>query len=65
MTVESMTDDVPWYVSFIVAWLPYMIFIGGVAWHGRQVRKSTTGLAQVVDDLVREMKRANDIRSGR
>ena len=59
-----MANDVPWYVSLIVGWLPFIIFIGGVAWHGRQVRKSTTALAQVVDELVREVKRANDLRSG-
>jgi hypothetical protein len=64
-----MTNDVPWYVSLFVAWLPFIILIWAIAWHARQVRKSLTtsdgrSLAQVVDDLAREMKRTNDIRDG-
>ncbi|QHO74412.1 hypothetical protein ACH79_18990 [Bradyrhizobium sp. CCBAU 051011] len=64
-----MTNDVPWYVSLIVSWLPFLIIIGTIAWHGRQVRKAMTAndgrsLAQVFDDVAREMRRANDLRDG-
>lgn len=62
-----MTNDIPWYVSLIVSWLPFIIFVAAILWSSRQLRKSLTAsdgrsLAQVVDDLAREMKRANDIR---
>jgi hypothetical protein len=64
-----MTNDVPWYVSLIISFLPLALGCGAIAWHGRQVRKSMTtsdgrSLAQVFDDLAREMKRANDFRDG-
>jgi len=62
-----MTNDVPWYVSLIVSFLPLVLARGAIAWHGRQVRKSMTtsdgrSLAQVFDDIAREMRRANDLR---
>jgi hypothetical protein len=62
-----MNNDVPWYVSLIVSWLPFIMFISAIAWSSRQLRKSLTAsdgrsLAQVVDDLAREMKRVNDAR---
>jgi Flp pilus assembly protein TadB len=64
-----MTNDVPWYVSLIVSFLPLVLACGVIAWHGRQVRRSMTtrdgrSLAQVFDDVAREMKRANDLRDG-
>jgi hypothetical protein len=63
-----MNNDVPWYVSLIVSFLPLVLFCGAVLWHGRQVRKSMTtsdgrSLAQVFDDIAQEMRRANDLRS--
>jgi hypothetical protein len=62
-----MNNDVPWYVSLIVSWLPLLIPMVAIAWHGRQVRKSMTtsdgrSLAQVFADIAREMRRANDLR---
>jgi hypothetical protein len=64
-----MTNDVPWYVSLIVSFLPLVLACGAITWHGRQVRKSMTtsdgrSLAQVSDDVAREMRRANDLRQG-
>lgn len=58
-------NDVPWYLSLVVSFLPLFLFFIAVAWHGRQVRKSLTtkdgrSLAQVFDDLAREVRRFND-----
>jgi hypothetical protein len=62
-----MSNDVPWYVSLFAAWLPFLLLIGAAAWHGRQIRKTMTtsdgrSLAQVIDNLAQEVKRANDLR---
>jgi hypothetical protein len=64
-----MNNDVPWYVSLIISWLPFLILIGAITWHGRQVRKSMTtsdgrSLAQVFDDVAQEMRRASGLRDG-
>jgi len=64
-----MSNDVPWYVSLIVSFLPLVLACGAIMWHGRQIRRSmTTGdgrsMAQVFDDLAREVKRANDLKDG-
>ena len=58
-------NEVPWYVSLIVSFLPLVIVWVMITWHGRQIRKSLTtedgrSLAQVFDDLAREVRRFND-----
>jgi hypothetical protein len=60
-----MNNEVPWYVSLIVAFLPFFMFFVAAMWHGRQIRKSLTtedgrSLAQVFDELAREVRRFND-----
>jgi hypothetical protein len=62
-----MSNDVPWYVSLIVSFLPLVMACGAILWHGRQIRRSMTtrdgrSLAQVFDNLAQEVKRANDLR---
>jgi len=62
-----MSNDVPWYVSLIVSFLPLAMACGAIVWHGRQIRRSMTtrdgrSLAQVFDNLAQEVKRANDLR---
>lgn len=62
-----MSNDVPWYISLIVSFLPLVLACGAIMWHGRQIRRSMTtrdgrSLAQIFDDLAREVKRANDLR---
>lgn len=62
-----MGNDVPWYVSLIVSFLPLVLGCGAIVWHGRQVRRSMTtkdgrSLAQVFDNLTQEIKRANELR---
>jgi hypothetical protein len=62
-----MSNEAPWYVSLIVAWLPLVIPCVAIVWHGRQIRRSMTtrdgrSLAQIFDNLAQEVKRANDLR---
>lgn len=37
-----MSNDVPWYVHALVAWLPFVMICGAMVWHGRQIRRSMT-----------------------
>ncbi|WP_315780451.1 MULTISPECIES: hypothetical protein [unclassified Bradyrhizobium] len=62
-----MSDDVPWYVSLIIAWLPLIMFVSAVVWSTRRLRTSLMtddgrSLVQVVGDVAEEMKRVNDRR---
>jgi hypothetical protein len=62
-----MNNQVPWYVSLIVAFLPFFMFFVAAIWHGRQIRKALTtqdgrSLAQVFDEFAREVRRFNDAR---
>jgi uncharacterized membrane protein YccC len=59
-------NEVPWYVSLIVAWLPFLILIGTGIWLGRTVRagshtKDGRSLAQVLDDHAHELRQSNDL----
>ena len=62
-----MHNEVPWYVSLIAALLPFFMFFGAAIWLGVQLRKSLTtrdgrSLAQVFEELIREVRRYNDHR---
>ena len=59
-------EEVPWYVSYIISWLPFLFLIGLVIWITRTIRatlRTTDGrpLAQDVDDHAREMRRLNEL----
>jgi hypothetical protein len=59
-------DEVPWYVSLIVSWLPFLVLIGTGIWVAREIRagshtKDGRSLAQVLDDHARELRRSNDL----
>jgi hypothetical protein len=61
-------DEIPWVVSLIVAWAPFLLFLGALMWSGRQLRKcmmTADGrtLADAFSDLAREMRRANDLKA--
>ncbi len=61
-----MNSDVPWYVSLILSWLPFLILIGSVVWATLTVRaalrtKDRRTLAEAVDGYARELRRANDL----
>ena len=61
-----MSDsDVPWRVSLIIAWLPFLALMALGWWIGRPLRrglftKDGRSLADVLDELARELKRRND-----
>jgi hypothetical protein len=62
-----MNNEVPWYVSLIVAFLPFFMFFIAAIWHGRQIRKCLTtldgrSLAQVFDNIAQEVRRFNNDR---
>jgi hypothetical protein len=62
-----MSNDVPWYVSLIVSFIPLALACGAIVWHGRQIRRSMTtrdgrSLAEIFDGLALEVNRANDLR---
>jgi hypothetical protein len=59
-------SEVPWYVSFIVSWLPLLIFIGSMMWVARSVGRNLTtregiSVAQLIEQYGRELKRSNDL----
>ena len=59
-----MTDNVPWWASLIISWLPFLLYWAMFWWFGRQVRKSLTtqdgrSLADVFAEIAQEMKRGN------
>ena len=60
-----MSNDVPWWVSLIVSWLPFLVVVGIALWMIATLRatlrtRDGRSLAQAVDDHAREMQRAND-----
>jgi hypothetical protein len=61
---EPMT---PWYVSLIIAWLPFVVLIWIGWWCGHQVRRSLTSkdgrpIADVLSEIANELKRQNQNR---
>jgi hypothetical protein len=58
-------SEVPWYVSLIIAWLPFLMLMA-LGWYiGRPLRrglftKDGRSMADVLDELVNELKRRND-----
>jgi len=61
-----MNNDVPWWVSLIVAWLPFLVLVGTALWMIATLRKvlrtpDGRSLAQAVDEHARELRRANDL----
>ncbi len=59
-------EQTPWYVSLIVAWLPFLILVALGIWIARRVGGSLRApdgrpVGQVVDEVGRELKRSNDM----
>ena len=58
-------EEVPWYVSLIVSWLPLILFIVMMVWLGRRLTRELRtadgrALATVIEEYARELKRSND-----
>ena len=61
-----MSDDVPWYVSLTLSWLPFLVLVGTAVWIALTLRgalrtKDRRNLAEVVDGYARELRRSNDL----
>jgi hypothetical protein len=61
-----MTDDMPWYVSLSLSWLPFLTLLGLGIWMTLTIRaalRTSDGrsIAQAVDDLAVELRRSNDL----
>jgi hypothetical protein len=59
-------EEVPWWFSLIIAWLPFLLMVWSVVWFGRQIARELRtqdgrALATVVDEYGRELKRSNDM----
>jgi hypothetical protein len=61
-----MSNDIPWQVSLIMSWLPFLVLVGMVVWMTLTIRaalrtKDRRSLAEAVDGYARELRRANDL----
>lgn len=61
-----MSDDIPWYVSLGLSWLPFLVLIGTAVWVTLTIRgalrtKDRRTLAEAVDSYARELRRSNDL----
>jgi len=63
-------EEVPWYVSLFVSWLPFFIWVTVLWWIGRVVARRIEGvlrtpdgrsLAEVLTEHTRETQRTNDL----
>ena len=63
-------EEVPWYVSLFVSWLPIIIWVTALWWIGRVAARRIEGvlrmpdgrsLAQVLDEHRRETQRTNEL----
>ncbi len=59
-------EETPWYVSLIIAWLPFIAWIVSVIWVAVRIARVLEtpdghSLASVVDGYGRELKRSNDM----
>jgi len=59
-------SEVPWYVSLIIAWMPFILFIGSFGWIGNRLgsklaTKDGRSIAQVIEQYGQELRRSNDL----
>jgi len=63
-------EEVPWYVSLLVSWSPFIVMVLLFGWVGRRIARGVeTSLrapdgrpvGQVLDDHLREMRRSHDL----
>jgi ATP-dependent Zn protease len=62
----EMHEDVPWFVSLIVSWLPFILIIGSFLWVGRRIARALAGddgksIGQAIDEHRQELKRSADL----
>jgi hypothetical protein len=59
-------NEPPWFVVWILSWLPFLVLIGTAIWIARAIRagfhtKDGRSLATVLDDHGRELRRSSDL----
>ena len=59
-------EETHWAVSLVIAWLPFLLFMGSILWVGRRIGRELRtpegqALALVVDKYGQELKRSNDM----
>jgi hypothetical protein len=60
-----MHEEVPWYVSLIIAWLPFIFMCALWYWIIRTIKRSLRtpddrSVGQVIDEVGAELKKSND-----
>ncbi|MET0221475.1 MAG: hypothetical protein ABW213_12525 [Tardiphaga sp.] len=61
-----MHDDVPWFISLVVSWLPFILIIGSFLWIGRRIARALENadgrsIGQAIDEHRQELKRSADL----
>jgi hypothetical protein len=59
-------EEVPWYVSLFIAWLPFIIMISIASWFARRIGRSIRApdgrpLGQIINEHTAELRRSNDL----
>ncbi len=70
ITARSQQDEVPWFVSLLVSWLPFMALIGVWFYLSRRMQPASgaanhsasevAALKRQIEDLKREIERLKD-----
>jgi len=63
--VRRSQEDVPWFISTLVAWLPFLLTIGLWTWSVRTISSALRApdgrsIGQVVDECGSELRKSND-----
>ena len=61
-------EETPWWLSLIIAWAPFLLFIGSTLWVGKRIGRELTtpngrSIAELVEENAQELKRSNDLLS--
>jgi hypothetical protein len=61
-----MNDDIPWYVSLAMSWLPFLMLLGTAVWMTLTLRtalrtKDRRSIADAIDGYARELRRSNEL----
>jgi hypothetical protein len=60
-----MHEQVPWYVSLIIAWLPFLFMLAVWYWMVRSISRSLRtsdgrSVGQVIDEVGAELQKSNE-----
>jgi cell division protease FtsH len=65
LTARPAPDNVPWYISLLISWLPFLLTIGLWIWAVRMISRALStsdgrSIGQVVDECGSELRKSND-----